>query len=135
MPKIRAAFLVFPALVLFALASPLRSEEARLSEEDIRGGIVGRTIFLAAPMGGEFPLNYRPDGSVDGNGEALGIGKLVKPKDSGTWWIDTDRLCQKFNTWYNGRPMCFELFDEGPGQVKWIRDDGETGIARVGGRL
>lgn len=130
MLKVLAAF-----LALLTLAGPLAAEEARLSEGDIREGIVGRTIFLAAPMGGEFPLNYRPDGSVDGNGEALGIGKLVQPKDSGTWWIDASRLCQKFTKWYDGEPMCFELFKEGSGKVKWIRDNGQTGLARIGSPL
>lgn len=83
-------------------------------------------------MGGEFPLNYRTSGRVDGSGEAVGLGRIAKPSDSGRWWIEGDRLCQKFKTWYKGAPMCFELFVEAPGKVKWIRNNGETGVARIG---
>ncbi|OQP84415.1 hypothetical protein BTR14_19835 [Rhizobium rhizosphaerae] len=127
--QILTAFLL-PALSLLAL--PAQAEGNRLKNQDIKEKIVGRTIYLAAPMGGEFPLNYRTNGQVDGDGQALGIGKLVKPSDSGRWWIAEDRLCQKFKTWYDGNSMCFVLSDAGPKKVKWVRDNGETGIARIG---
>ncbi|OLP58096.1 hypothetical protein BJF93_05535 [Xaviernesmea oryzae] len=122
--------------ILFALslsfALPAAAEDGRLKAADIKEKIVGRTIYLAAPMGGEFPLNYRTNGEVDGDGQALGIGKLVKPSDSGKWWIADDRLCQQFKTWYDGNSMCFVLSDAGPNKVKWVRNNGETGIARIG---
>jgi hypothetical protein len=109
------------------------STQARnLKEADIREKIIGRTIYLAAPIGGEFPLNYRPSGVVDGNGEALGLGKFIKPNDTGKWWIAEDKLCQQFTTWYKGAKMCFDLTTTGPDKVKWVRDNGETGIARIG---
>ena len=91
-----------------------------LSGADIRRDIVGRTIYLSAPLGGEFPLNYRPNGLVDGDGQALGLGRFIKPADAGRWWVDGDRLCQQFHTWYEGSPMCFQLFN------------GEAGFARIG---
>lgn len=96
------------AVVCAAVPSEAAAEQYRANE--IKGEIVGRRIFLEAPLGGEFPLNYRRSGSVDGDGEALGLGRFVKPKDTGTWWIQSDRLCQQFRTWYDGRPMCFELY-------------------------
>jgi hypothetical protein len=103
-----------------------------LTAEDIRRGIIGRTIYLAAPLGGEFPLNYHRNGRVDGDGDALGLGRFIKPADSGRWWVDGDRLCQQFRIWYGGTPMCFELSRTGPKSVKWVRDNGETGVARIG---
>lgn len=118
--------------ILLSAAPPAMAQGDRLKAEDIKDKIVGRTIYLAAPMGGEFPLNYRTNGQVDGDGQALGIGKLVKPSDTGRWWIAEDRLCQKFKTWYDGNSMCFVLSDAGPKKVKWVRDNGETGIARIG---
>ena len=94
--------------------------------------IIGKTVYLAAPLGGEFPLNYRPSGVVDGNGTALGLGKYIKPEDRGRWWIQSNRLCQQFTVWYNGNKMCFELTKVGTDKVKWVRDDGESGVARIG---
>jgi hypothetical protein len=114
---------------LFA-ASPALGKP--LTAADIRKEIIGRTIFLAAPLGGEFPLNYRRGGTVDGNGTALGLGKFIAPTDRGRWWIAGNRLCQKFQVWYKGNPMCFALTKVGESRVKWVRDNGETGVARIG---
>jgi hypothetical protein len=108
------------------------ASEAAYTAHDIRQKIVGKRIYLAAPMGGEFPLNYRKSGMVDGSGEALGLGRLVKPSDTGKWWISGNRLCQQFQTWYKGAPMCFELYKTGDDSLKWVRDNGQTGTARIG---
>jgi hypothetical protein len=123
--------LVFWANVVVAgLTVSARAENLR--DQDIKRDIVGRTIYLAAPLGGEFPLNYRLSGVVDGSGEALGLGRFIKPNDTGRWWIKSHQLCQKFTTWYNGSPMCFKLTRLGPDRLKWVRDNGQTGTARIG---
>ncbi len=108
------------------------AEATQMKEADIRSLIIGKTIYLAAPMGGEFPLNYHPSGQVDGTGKALGLGKFIQPTDQGRWWIQSDKLCQQFKVWYDGSPMCFDLTETGEGKVKWVRDNGETGTARIG---
>jgi hypothetical protein len=123
--------------VLIALASttlllPSLARAERLAEDDIRRDIIGRTIYLATPLGGELPLNYHTSGAVDGSGKAIGLGRYFKPSDTGKWWIQSDQLCQKFQTWYKGAPMCFQLERAGVGKVKWTRDNGETGVARIG---
>ncbi|WP_104666981.1 hypothetical protein [Ensifer adhaerens] len=123
------------AIAAVCAAVPSGAAAERYKANEIEGEIVGRRIFLAAPLGGEFPLNYRRSGSVDGDGEALGLGRFVKPKDTGKWWIDSDRLCQRFRSWYDGRPMCFELYRVNEQKLKWIRNDGKTGIARIGPEL
>ncbi|WP_438750099.1 hypothetical protein [Pararhizobium sp. O133] len=110
----------------------LAAEANHLKEADIRNQIIGRTIYLAAPMGGEFPLNYHTSGVVDGSGKALGLGKFIQPTDRGHWWIQSNKLCQQFEVWYDGSKMCFDLTDAGENKVKWVRDNGETGIARIG---
>lgn len=127
MKMLVVACLGFAASGLAATAA-----ENQLKEADIRDQIIGRTIYLAAPMGGEFPLNYRTSGEVDGSGKALGLGKFIQPTDSGRWWIQADKLCQQFKVWYDGSKMCFELTEAGDNKVKWVRDNGETGVARIG---
>jgi hypothetical protein len=120
------------AVLSILLALPSLASAGALAEDAIRRDIIGRTIYLATPLGGELPLNYHTSGMVDGSGQAIGLGKFFKPNDEGKWWIDANRLCQKFHTWYDGAPMCFELETAGPGKVKWTRDNGETGVARIG---
>ena len=120
------------ALLALAGLSPAAAHAENLTDSDIRSDIIGRTIYLAAPLGGEMPLTYHPSGSVDGNGQAVGLGKFIKPNDVGKWWIRSDQLCQQFKTWYAGAPMCFVLERDGVGKVKWTRDNGQTGVARIG---
>jgi hypothetical protein len=100
--------------------------------EAIKQMISGKRIYLAAPVGGEFPLFYRADGQVDGSGEAVGLGRFLKPKDKGRWWVNGKSLCQKWETWYEGKTICFTLTDLGGSKLKWVQDNGDTGIARIG---
>lgn len=125
---------LFAALVSTGLLLPLgaTASEQAYSASEIQSMIIGKRIYLATPMGGEFPLNYRKNGVVDGNGEALGLGRFVKPDDTGKWWIKGDQLCQQFTTWYKGAPMCFELYKTGSKTLRWIRDNGQVGTARIG---
>lgn len=123
------------AALVAMMAVPAGAQDGRYGGDDIRQEIVGYRVYLAAPMGGEFPLNYRSNGRVDGDGEALGLGRLARPKDTGKWWVDGNRLCQQFTTWYKGAPMCFELYRTGENRLKWIRDNGQTGTARIGQKL
>ncbi|WP_246018245.1 hypothetical protein [Pelagibacterium montanilacus] len=120
------------SLCLFLLsAGPALAQQ--LSEAEIRSEIIGKRIYLAAPLGGEFPLNYLRSGEVNGDGEALGLGAFIQPRDTGRWWIEAGRLCQQFQTWYDGQPLCFVLSWTGPDSVTWVGDNGETGTARIEG--
>ncbi len=122
-------------LLTLAFTSSAVMANERFTANDIKGEIIGKRIYLAVPFGGEFPLNYRPNGQVDGSGEALGLGRFAKPNDKGRWWINGDRLCQQFTSWYKGAPMCFELIRTGDKRLKWIRDNGDTGTARIGSSI
>jgi hypothetical protein len=107
------------------------TESGKLSGNDLRGAVAGKRIYLAVPLGGEFPLYYQPNGRVDGSGEAVGLGRFLKPSDSGRWWVSGDRLCQKWQTWYDGKVFCFTVSRSAPGRIDWVRDDGMKGTARI----
>lgn len=102
-----------------------------LAGDELRRAVAGKRVYLSVPFGGEFPLFYRPDGRVDGSGEAVGLGRFLKPSDSGRWWVDGQKLCQKWQTWYDGRVFCFTVTPRGPDRIAWVRDDGEKGVARL----
>lgn len=103
-----------------------------LSGPDIKRTVTGKRIYLSVPLGGELPLHYRADGRVDGSGEAVGLGKYLKPSDTGTWWVKGTSLCQKWASWYDGKPFCFTLEKVGTNKLRWVRQDGKTGTARIG---
>lgn len=115
-----------------ATATGASGQDGRpLAGNELRRAIAGKRVYLAVPLGGEFPLYYRPDGRVDGSGETVGLGRFLKPTDSGRWWVDGSRLCQQWQSWYSGKVFCFTVSEHGPGRIAWERDDGEKGIARL----
>lgn len=125
----RAARFSAPVLALALLALPAGAEA--LSGEKLKSFISGKRIYLAVPLGGEIPLNYRPGGTVDGSGEAAGLGRYMTPKDRGRWWVSGNRLCQKWQQWYDGRTFCFTVNKLAENRIRWVRDDGKSGVARL----
>ncbi|WP_244635839.1 hypothetical protein [Chthonobacter albigriseus] len=134
----RKAIIVSSLLVgLLPVGAMFPADEARadvpaLSSTEIRKAVRGKRIYLQTPLGGEFPLYYKTDGTVDGSGEALGLGRFMAPKDKGKWWIESDMLCQQWQEWYDGKRQCFVLSRLSETTLYWKRDDGLEGEARIG---
>ena len=124
-----AARFSVPCLALTLLASPVAAES--LSGHQLKSFISGKRVYISVPMGGEIPLNYRPGGVVDGTGEAVGLGRYMAPKDSGRWWVDGTKLCQKWREWYGGKTFCFTVTKLAQNRIRWVRDDGKSGVARL----
>ena len=132
--KARAAALaaVLGLAVGGSMASANEDGGRNLRGEALREAVSGKRIYLSVPLGGELPLYYQPDGRVDGSGEAAGLGRFLKPSDSGRWWVEGERLCQQWESWYKGRVFCFTVRKLPENRIAWARDDGESGIARIG---
>jgi hypothetical protein len=107
------------------------AEAQSLSGQELRQLVSGRTVYLAAPLGGEFPLKYNPNGAVSGDGQAVGLGRFYAARETGRWFMQGNQLCQQFPTWYGGQRLCFTVQDLGGRKIKWTRDNGDTGVARV----
>lgn len=127
---LRFALLALGLTFAFGAATAEASAET-LSGAALKSYIAGKRIYLQVPLGGELPLNYRKSGRVDGTGEAVGLGKYMAPKDSGRWWVSGNRLCQKWQQWYDGKTFCFTVTKISDGRIRWVRDDGKSGVARV----
>lgn len=121
------------ALALATIAYPAAASAEPVNGNDIKQLVAGKRIYLATPFGGEFPLNYKPSGVVTGDGTALGLGRFLAPKESGRWWVRGANLCQQWPTWYDGKPSCFKLIKTGERSLRWVRDDGRSGKARIEG--
>ncbi|WP_407051220.1 hypothetical protein [Methyloraptor flagellatus] len=120
------------ALLAVAGATPVSANEKQLSGQEIDRTVRGKRVYLSVPLGGEFPLYYKANGQVDGSGEALGLGRVMAPKDKGRWWVAGNKLCQKWEQWYDGNVFCFQIRQTGPTSIAWVRDDGYSGTARIG---
>ena len=124
--------------MIFALSSIDHSYSSQdkidifLNNNQIVATLRGKRIYLSIPIGGEFPLNYYIDQVIDGDGQTTGLGFLFKQTDSGTWWVEQNKVCQKWSSWYDNKPFCFKLKRIDQNSLYWIRDDGLQGTARIG---
>lgn len=119
--------------ILAALAAVSPAAAANLAADDIRALVAGRTVFLSTPLGMELPLLYRKDGSVSGDVSGFSAASMFAPEETGRWWVTGNRLCQKWPTWYDGKQFCFTIERMGEAKIRWVRDDGFSGTARIAG--
>lgn len=126
--KYRSLSLVFMVVMIIV---PLSGRAEHLKGEALRSLVSGKRVYIATPLGGEIPVYYAPDGTVTGSGEAIGLGRWLKPRDSGVWWVSSDQLCQRWRQWYNGKTFCFTAVLVGRSSLEWTRSDGKRGRARI----
>jgi len=75
------------ALILsLAILSPNIAHAEVLNATQIKQTVVGKRVLLATRFGVEFPLVYRSNGSVKGDGTGTGLGSYFAPKE--TFWYD-----------------------------------------------
>lgn len=115
-------------MVAVACQSPVWAKY--LSGNEINRLISGQQVLLQTNWG-SFPLRYGTSKQVTGNGTALGLARFFAPKETGRWWVKSDRLCQQFPTWYSGKTFCFSLEKAGAKKLRWRRDDGYSGTAVI----
>jgi hypothetical protein len=123
--------LYFACAVGFLALAPIVAFADELDGPSLKKLVNGKTVYLAAPLGGEFPLNFKTDGTVNGDGTSVGLGRFFAAKETGRWRISGNMLCQQFPTWYKGEQLCFTVRELGNNRIRWVRDNGEQGVARV----
>jgi hypothetical protein len=121
-----SSLVVSAATISSAVATPLVGTE-------IKELIGGKTIFLSTGYGFSLPLRYEENGEVTGDGRGTMLGKFFAPKETGKWWVQDNRLCQRWSSWYEGRTFCFVVKKTGSTTIEWRRDDGFSGTARISG--
>ncbi|MGX5668385.1 hypothetical protein ACWKW9_20690 [Rhizobium daejeonense] len=102
-----------------------------LNGREIKTLIEGKTVRLNTSLGLQLPLRYRSNGVVAGNISSFSMARMFAPKEEGRWWVNANRLCQKWPTWYDGRTFCFSIRGAGKNRITWVRDDGAKGSAII----
>ncbi len=121
-------------LTLFLAAAPLtlaHAGEEALTGAALQSTVAGRTVYINTPMG-EVPIRYLKNGSVRGNTELALLDGESTAVDHGRWWVSDNKLCIRWKNWMEGATHCFTMHRIGPTHVRWRREDGKSGIARIG---
>ena len=118
---------MFVTAAAFCVASGVAAAEVE-AEGALRKIVSGRTIELNTPLGG-LPISYRMDGTMRGKAENLAY-YTGSTQDSCIWWITSNKLCQRWHKWLDGKSYCFTLQQQGRA-VQWTRNDGLTGTATI----
>jgi len=112
---------------------PVLAEPVQLAGDELRSAVSGKTIYLNV-SGFELPIRYNANGRMSGKmgTVAASFSRGAGASDSGKWWVDNDQLCQKWTSWMDGKSYCYKLTQNGA-SVQWVRNDGHSGTARIGG--
>jgi len=126
-----AALVVAAGLVVPATAA--LAEPAQLAGDELRQAISGKTVYLNI-SGFELPINYAANGRMSGKMStvAASFSRGDGAQDRGKWWVAGDQLCQQWTSWMDGKTYCYKLTRDGS-TVRWVRNDGRSGTARIGG--
>ncbi len=135
-PMLKTALMTAATCATLILGAPLaetQAGEAALSGDALRTTVSGKTVFLKI-SGFELPIQYSSHGTMKGSMGtiAAAFSRGDGSSDTGKWWIAEDQLCQKWHSWMEGETYCYKLSQSGS-QVRWVRDDGRSGTARIGG--
>ena len=125
------AFVVAAGLSLPATAT--LAEPATLAGDELRQAISGKTVYLNI-SGFELPIRYAANGRMSGKMSAMAasFSRGDGAQDRGKWWVAGDQLCQQWTSWMDGKSYCYRLTRNGA-KVQWVRNDGRSGTARIGG--
>jgi hypothetical protein len=125
------AFVLAAGLLLPAAAA--LAGQATLAGDDLRKAISGKTVYLNV-SGFELPIRYAANGRMSSKMStiAASLSRGDGSSDAGKWWVESDQLCQRWSSWMDGKAYCYKLTRNGS-TVRWVRNDGHSGTARIGG--
>jgi hypothetical protein len=128
--KVRA--ILFVAAVSLPTAA-VSADPPSLAGDALRNAVSGKTVYLNI-SGFELPIRYSASGRMSGKmgTTAAALSRGDSASDSGRWWIEDNQLCQRWSNWMEGKSYCHKFTLKGK-SVRWVRNDGRSGTARIGG--
>ncbi len=122
---------ILPLLLAAAPFTLAHAAEDALSGAALQNAVAGRTVYINTPMG-EVPIRYSKNGSVSGHTELAVLDGESTTQDRGRWWVAENKLCIRWQNWMSGATHCFTMHRVSPTVVRWRREDGKSGFARIG---
>lgn len=107
------------------------AEGAPLAGDALRKTVMGKTYNLQTAVG-VIPVSFRGNGTMAGTAKSL-PAYIGPDRDSGSWWIAGNQLCQRWSSWLQGRQHCFTVRASGR-TLHWRSGDGQSGTATLAQR-
>ncbi|MDA7949577.1 MAG: hypothetical protein MPJ78_19150 [Hyphomicrobiaceae bacterium] len=113
-------------------AGATHAESHNLEGAALEKAVAGKIVYMS-DSAGTVPIHYKADKTMSGKLQMVtAVLAVTAPKrDQGKWWVQGDRLCQRWNRWLDAKTHCYKLKRDG-NNVLWERNDGRKGKARVG---
>jgi hypothetical protein len=112
-----------------AVSSLSMAESPGLSGDTLRDAVAGKTMVVDTPVGA-LPIRYQSDGTMTGASKA--IAQITgTARDNGTWWINSNKLCQRWDNWLDGKQHCMTIRKENQSTLHWSSTDGRSGTATI----
>ena len=109
-------------LAVLAASMPAAAGEP-LSGAEIADAVGGATTSGVNLYGNPYTVRILEDGTTRG-----GAGFSDEHQDTGSWWIEGDSYCRRWQTWLDGQSACFRV-SIADGEVTWV--DTATGATVV----
>jgi hypothetical protein len=100
-----------------------------LSGDTLRETVAGKTMVVDTPVGG-LPIRYQTNGTMSGQSKAI-AQFTGTARDNGTWWVASNKLCQRWDNWLDGKQVCMTIRKDGQATLQWESNDGRSGTATV----
>lgn len=111
-----------PAFGVFAVV-PAAAAAEPLDAAQIEAVIPGAATSGINAFGNPYTVRFLEDGRIEG---VAGSGDEYR--DGGTWWLEGDALCRRWEVWLEGRTNCFSVTIE-DGTITWLDiADGKTTV-------
>ena len=124
----RKIVVLLAAIVPFTFA---QAEEGALIGPKLREAVAGKTVYVHSPLG-DIPVRYSPNGTMSARTELALLDGEDTSADKGRWWVEENKLCIRWQNWMERKQHCFTMHKVGHSTVRWNRDDGKSGTARLG---
>jgi hypothetical protein len=121
----------FGLALLAVFTSSAQANEAQLAGAELKAAVSGKTVYVQTPLG-EVPIRYLSNGTLHGQTELALFDGESQTADRGRWWVSGSALCMQWQNWMQGQQHCFTMRRLNGPMLFWQRDDGKTGMARLG---
>lgn len=119
----------FVTIGCLAAVTAAVAEPSPMTGKTIRETLAGAKIEIDTPAGTTIPVQISRKGLVSGEAGSL-ASYLGAAKDRGRWWVAGDHLCVKWFRWFEAKPNCISLRQDGR-RLYWRDQTGETGTATI----